>query len=140
MTAINSTFSGDILTSLKQCPTPLNTLFFSDFNQNLLQHAIRQVFYNQYKIKIDYQKKADLIALMRVMFIANSANPYGDLCSQVKFINEKVITHAVSQITTGVSQYYGFIKDVNTPLQPPAIPTNTSIYGSKMDINTQIGL
>ena len=139
MTNINTSFSGDILTSLKQCPTPLNTLFFSEFNQNLLQHGIRQAFKNKYGIKIDYQDKDDLLALMRVMFSGNMANPYGETCVQVKFINEKVIDHAVSQISTGVSQYYGFIKDINSPIKPPAIPTNTSVYGVKMDINNKIG-
>ena len=140
MTNISTSFSGDILTSLKQCPTPLNTLFFSEFNQNLLQHGIRQTFKNKYGIKIDYQDKDDLLALMRVMFSANMSNPYGETCPQVKFINEKVIDHAVSQITTGVSQYYGFIKDINSPIVPNAIPMNTSVYGTALDVDQRIGL
>ena len=43
------------LNTLKQCPTPLNTLFFSDFNKNLLQRGIRQAFKNKTGISIDYQ-------------------------------------------------------------------------------------
>ena len=35
------------INSMKQCPTPLNTLFFSEFNMNLLQRAIRQDFKNK---------------------------------------------------------------------------------------------
>lgn len=135
-----STFSGDILTSIKQCPTPLNTLFFSEFNQKLLQQAIRQQFYNKYNLKIDYQKKDDLIALMRVMFIGNSANPYGDVCTQVKFINGKVIDHAVLQMSTSVSQFYGYVKDINTPIKPNPLPVNTGTYGTKIDRNQRIGI
>jgi len=135
-----STISGDILTSIKQCPTPLNTLFFSEFNQQLLQQAIRQQFYNKYNLKIDYQDKDDLIALMRAMFIGNSANPYGDVCVQVKFINEKVIDHAVSQMSTSVSQFYGYIRDINTPIKPNPLPVDTGTYGTKIDINERIGL
>ena len=41
------------LDSLKQCETPLNTLFFSEFNQNLLQRGIRQAFKNKTGIAID---------------------------------------------------------------------------------------
>ena len=140
MASLDSTYSGDILTSIKQCPTPLNTLFFSVYNQNILQQAIRQAFYDKYKTKIDYQNKDDLIALMRVMYTANFADPYGELCVQVKFINQKVIDHAVAQIATGVSQFYGFIKDINSPINPLPIPTTTSIYGTKIDINEKIGL
>ena len=35
------------LNSIKQCATPLNTLFFSEFNKNLLQRGIRQEFRNK---------------------------------------------------------------------------------------------
>jgi len=132
-----SQVSGNLLTSIKQCPTPLNNLFFSEFNQNLLQRAIREKFYQNYKIKIDYQDKDDLIAIMRVMFIANFSNPYGDLCQQIKFINGQVITRAIEQITTGVSQYYGYIKDLNAEIEPPAIPINTSVYGDNSGIQTR---
>ena len=43
------------LDSLKQVETPLNTLFFSEFNQNLLQRGIRQSFKNKTGISIDRQ-------------------------------------------------------------------------------------
>jgi hypothetical protein len=59
------------LESIKQCETPLNTLFFSDFNQNLLQRGIRQGFKNKTGIAIDYQNKDDLYSIMRVVFIKN---------------------------------------------------------------------
>lgn len=134
---MSSQISGDILTSIKQCPTPLNNLFFSEFNQNLLQRAIREKFLQQYQIKIDYQDKNDLIAVMRVMYMANYANPYGDLCQQVKFINEKVIQQCIEQISTGVSQYYGYMNDLSKPIEPPAIPTNTSVYGNNSEARTR---
>jgi hypothetical protein len=126
-----------LLTSIKQCPTPLNNLFFSDFNQALLQRGIREKVYQMYKIKIDYQDKDDLIALMRVIFIANYSNPYGDLCSQVQFINTKVIERATEQISTGLSQYYGYINDINSPITPPDIPLNTSTYGLDPESKTR---
>ena len=132
--------SGDILTSIKQCPTPLNNLFFSEFNQNLLQRGIREKIKQLYKIKIDYQNKSDLVALMRVIYISNFSNPYNDLVKQVRFMNGLVIKKATEQITTGLSQYYGFIKDVNSPINPMANPKNVNEFGNKLDINTKIGL
>ena len=132
--------SGDILTSIKQCPTPLNNLFFSEFNQNLLQRGIREKIKQLYNVKIDYQNKSDLIALMRVIYIANFSDSYNDIIQQVRFMNGLVIKKASEQITTGLSQYYGFIKDVNSPINPMANPQNVNDFGNKLDINTKIGL
>ena len=47
------------INSIKQCPTPLNTLFFSEFNINLLQRAIRQDFKNKTGVSIDRQNNDD---------------------------------------------------------------------------------
>lgn len=135
----SSTYPGDVLTSIKQTPTPLNTLFFSEFNQNLLQRAIRQAMYDKYQLRIDKQNKNDLLAIMRVVFINNSAQPYTELCPQVKLMNDMVIKTALGQIATGVAQYFGYIHDIQAPHVPPAIPVNTSVYGNKIDYNTQIG-
>lgn len=134
-----SCLSGELLTSVKQCPTPLNTLFFSEFNQSLLNRGIREKFYKTNKIKIDYQDKDDLIALMRTIYVANYSDPYGDVNAQVKFMNGLVIDKAIKQISTGVSQYYGYIRDVNAPIMPPAVPVNPSTYGNKLDNNDKIG-
>lgn len=136
---MRSEISENILTSIKQCPTPLNNLFFSDFNQNVLQRGIRENVYKKYNVKIDFQNKDDLIAIMRVMFIANSALPYSDLCQQVKFINGKVINKATDQISTGVAQYYGYIKDINSPIMLNDLPQHVSVYGNKLDLNDKIG-
>ena len=133
--------SGDILMSLKQTPTPLNNLFFSEYNQDLLQRAIRQTVFQKDNIKIDYQNKSDLISLMRVVYIANFANPYGDLCSQVKFMNTLVINKASEQISTGLSQYMGYMKMINSPINPPSIPENTNTYGADaIDQTRALGL
>ena len=133
--------SGDLLMSLKQTSTPLNNLFFSEYNQDLLQRAIRQTVFQKYNIKIDYQNNSDLISLMRVIFTANFANPYGDLCSQVKFMNTLVINKAVEQISTGLSQYMGYMKLLNSPITPPPIPENTNIYGTDViDQTRSLGL
>jgi hypothetical protein len=56
------------LSTLRQSETPLNTLFFSEFNRNLLQHAIRTRFRQiSGGIEIDRQSEDDLFALMRVI-------------------------------------------------------------------------
>ena len=128
------------LNSIQQCETPLNTLFFSEFNKNLLQRGIRQAFKNKTGISIDYQNPDDLFSLMRVVFINNSGDQYSKVNDQVRYMNTKVIDTALSQIQTGVSQYIAYAEDIDTISTPMDRPVNTSTMGNKLDINNKIGI
>ena len=127
------------LNSIKQCPTPLNTTFFSDFNRNVIHRGIKQSVYEKLKVKIDNQSEDALLALMRTVFVSNSENPYGDVNEQVRFMNGKVIKMATDQIAGGVAQYYGYLADIDKPLTPMDVPKSTTVYGHKMGYNHQIG-
>jgi Fe-S cluster assembly ATPase SufC len=128
------------LNSLKQCETPLNTLFFSEFNKNLLQRGIRQAFKNKTGIAIDYQNPDDLYGIMRVVFINNSGDHHTNVNEQVKAMNTRVIETALTQIQTGVSQYIAYAKDIDTISTPMDRPINTSTTGNKIEYNDKIGL
>jgi len=125
---------------MKQCETPLNTLFFSEFNQNLLQRGIRQAFKDKTGIAIDYQNSDDLYGIMRVVFINNSGDHYSGVNQQVRMMNERVIKTAIGQIQTGVSQYIAYANDIDTIATPLAQPINTSTVGMKMGKNEKIGI
>jgi hypothetical protein len=125
---------------MKQTATPLNTLFFSEFNRNLLQKAIRQTFKNKTGVSIDYQNPDDLYAIMRSVFINNASNHETRINEQVKFMNGVVIKTALSQIQSGVAQYMGYIRDIDTMAVPPIAPANTSTFGLKIDKNDKIGV
>jgi hypothetical protein len=120
--------------TLRQVSTPLNSLYFSDYNTNLLQRAIRQQYKAKYGFAIDYQNSGDLFTIMRVVFINNAEDPYKNTCDQVRSMNEKVIKTALGQINTGVSQYMGYLRDAQAPLLPLAQPINTSTYGKKIGL------
>ena len=128
------------LNTLKQCPTPLNTLFFSEFNMNLLQRGIRQSFRDQTGVAIDYQNPSDLYSIMRVIFINNSGDPNANVQEQVRYMNGIVIKTASGQIQTGVSQYMGYVHDIDTLAVPIDRPVNTTTYGKKFGKNEKIGL
>jgi hypothetical protein len=128
------------LDSLKQCETPLNTLYFSEFNQNLLQRGIRQAFKNKTGIAIDRQNPDDLYGIMRVVFINNAGNHHSHVNQQVQEMNARVIQMALGHIQTGVSQYMSYIKDIDTINAPLDLPKNTSTYGNKVDKNNKIGI
>lgn len=118
-----------ILRTMRQTETPLSALFFSDFNLRRLQNDIRSTFKTKTGIAIDYQNQRDVLTLMRMIFINNSYNPYGNLPEQVKLMNSLVVDKAMEQIGTGISEYIGYMKDISTPLIPEARPINTSYYG-----------
>jgi hypothetical protein len=128
------------LDSIKQCDTPLNTLFFSEFNTNLLQRGIRQAFKDKSGIAIDYQNVDDLYGIMRMVFINNSGDHYNQVKEQVKDMNIRVIDTALSQIQTGVSQYIAYTRDIDTISTPLDQPINTSTVGKKIDFNDKIGI
>jgi len=126
--------------SLQQCDTPLNTLFFSEFNINLLQRGIRQAFKNKTGIAIDYQNPDDLYGIMRMVFINNAGDHNAAVKQQVQVMNARVIETALSQIQTGVSQYIAYAEDIDSTRTLLDRPTNTSTVGKKMDFNDKIGL
>lgn len=128
------------LNSIKQTPTPLNTLYFSEFNMNLIQRAIRQKFKDETGVAIDYQNRDDLFSIMRVVFINNAGNHSEAINEQVKFMNSLVIKTALGQIRSGVAQYMGYVRDLDTMAVPPDPPANTSTYGNKLPINDKIGV
>ncbi len=128
------------LNSMKQCETPLNTLFFSEFNKNILQRGIRQSFKDRTGISIDYQNPGDLYGIMRVVFINNSGDHQRDVNKQVKAMNTRVIETALSQIQTGVSQYIAYVNDIDTTSIPLDQPMNTSTSGKKLGYNNKIGI
>jgi len=117
---------------MRQVDTPLSAMFLSDFNLKKLQNTIRKTFKDKTGIAIDNQNQDDMLALMRMVFINNSYNPYGNLPEQIELMNGIVVRTAVGQIGNGVSQYIGYIRDISTPLVPEARPINTSVYGEKM--------
>ena len=128
------------INSIKQCPTPLNNLFFSEFNINILQRGIRQDFKNKTGISIDKQNVNDLYSIMRVVFINNSGDHNANVQEQVRFMNGIVIKTATGQIQTGVSQLMGYLHDTDKNVVPIDRPVSTTTYGNKFGKNNKIGL
>ena len=123
------------LDSLKQCETPLNKLFFSAYNKDLIQRGIRQTFKNRTGISIDYQNPDDLYGIMRSVFISNSGDHYNNVNNQVRDMNVRVIDTSLGQIQTGVSQYMSYASEIDTISQPMDRPVNMSTVGKKLPRN-----
>lgn len=128
------------MNSVRQTETPLNRLYFSQFNVDLLQRGIRQDFLNKTGLAIDYQKEADLRAIMRVVFINNSGDHFSNVNRQVKAMNTKVISTAAAQIRTGVAQYISYREEIDAPFEPIPHWENTTTTGKKIPKSDLIGL
>jgi hypothetical protein len=130
----------NILTSIQQVQTPLNSLFFSEFNLNLVHQAIRQQVKKNTGMAIDKQNTTDLLAIMRSVFINNASDPYSAVCEQVRQMNTVVIKTAVQQIYTGMSQYMDYNIDIATPFTTLPNPINPNMYGNKIGTDYNIGI
>jgi hypothetical protein len=93
---------------------------------------IRSTFQKESGLKLDRQNDNDIIVIMRKVFIDKGNFPYDNVCGQVRVMNEAVTQEALRQIRTNVSQYMTYVRDMDKPIMPPAIPTNTSIYGMRI--------
>lgn len=132
--------SSNFLMSMKQTATPLNSTFFSAENMNVIQRTIRQKFREESGLSIDRQNENDLLALMRMVFINNQEDSYAAVCDQVKNMNKVVVSKALQQIRTNVSQFMTYVRDMDKPIVPPETPLNTSVYGTRIpDAKVQIG-
>ena len=137
---VDTYLNSNLLRSIQQVQTPLNKMFFSVYNVNLLQLAIRKKILDEMGYVIDTQNVDDLLVIMRAVFINNASQPNVNICQQVQYMNSVVLGTASKQIYTGLSKFIGYMDDITKPVVPPAIPKNTSIYGLATPINSKIGL
>jgi len=128
------------LNSFSQTPNPLNTTFFSGRNIDVVQRMIRQKVRDSTGYAIDNQSADDLVTIMRTVYLSNFMDGYNNISQQVDLMNNRVVDVCVNQIYTGLSQYIGYVKDINTNPVPLDLPKNESVYGEFLDVNNRIGM
>ena len=113
---------------LSECSVgELEKTFFSKENINLInKHLILSVYSSTNKqFLICPQKEADLIIVMRYVFIEYSRNLPYDIDKQIKDLNYHVISEILPIVISNVDQKIGYLKDIETqPIGPP-LPINT---------------
>ena len=119
------------LMTMKQTATPLNTAYFCRENMNRIHIDIIKSFKQESGLTIDKQNDNDLLTLMRKVFIDMGHNPYTNVSEQVTQMNQQVKTEAMREIRSNVTQFMTYVRDMDKPIMPPAIPENTSIYGTR---------
>jgi hypothetical protein len=117
------------LIGINQCNLGnLEILFFSKENidniNNLLISEVYRRTNNQYKIV--KQSERSLLIVMQYVYLEHSTNLPMKVKDQLKVLNDRVIYEVVPDIITAITQYSGYIKDINRSLEPPPLPINSS--------------
>lgn len=120
---------------------PVTELFFSNENIKRLQKKIKQEVFvrtnGDYRLDVD-QDEADLLVSMRAVLF----DIYGGrflpfkITHQVKELNRKVLNYIVPDMISNMKQEYGYIKEINKPLEPMIRPMNMSSIKSLPSITT----
>lgn len=105
----------------------LEKSFFSIENINLINKQLILSVYNKTnkEFLICPQKEADLLVVMRYVFIEYSRNLPYDIVNQIKSLNNRVVNDILPTVISNVDQKIGYLNDIKTqPIGPP-LPINT---------------
>jgi len=129
-------FNYDSLTStlLKgiEEPNKISDLFFSERNvkriQNKIKYEIMKRTKSKYKLVADQDEK-DIYVVMRAVYLEHGTYNNNKINHQVKELNKKVIESVVPGMITAIEQYYGYLKEINNPINPIDLPINSNNSG-----------
>ena len=123
-------------TALKgiQTKSELSKLYFSDENIKRLQKKIRKEILaktnGQFRLEVD-QEQRDLFIVMRAVYMEHARFLPGQIVRQIKRLNEKVVDDIIPGMITELRQYYGYLKEINKPLEPIMRPMNVNNAGRR---------
>jgi hypothetical protein len=121
-------------------PTPLGNAFFSEFNREAINKAIRDKVHQRTGQYIDNQNQMDLETLMRTVWTDMAKDPYRDVRTQVAEFNAEVVHRASGTIVTGLLQQLLYLRDISENPIPIDIPISTSTAGNKLPSNFKFGI
>ncbi len=110
----------------------VSSLYFSDYNINILQFGIKNKVYNETNglYNIGRQHDNELKIIMRSIYYQYSKNNNIKIIEQVKELNKMVIDWSVKEIITNIKQYEKYKNDI----------TNLPIPLELSQLSTQKGL
>ena len=134
-------------TALKgiQTESELSKLFFSDENFKRLQRMIKQEIFKrthgEFRLDVD-QEQRDLFLVMRSVYMEHARFLPNEIVRQVKRLNDKVVSEVSAPMLTEIRQEYGYLKEINKPLQPIPRPMNVGHAGRRTlpSVTTTYGL
>jgi len=112
---------------------PVSDLFFSEFNINTLQDAIRYRVYTESngKYTIGRQSDQELKAVMRSIYYQYSLNQDTNCVGQVRVLNTYVLDWTVSEVLSNLLQHQRYKVDISTLPMPLERSPLLTLKGTK---------
>jgi len=115
-------------------------LFFSQDNMLRIQNKLKQEVLNRTngKFIIDDQDNDDLYIVMNSIYLQYGLNKKTKIVHQVKDLNKKTILAILPDLISNIAQYYGYLNDINKPLQVGERPMNVSTQKNVLPALTSV--
>lgn len=112
----------------------VSRIFFSDRNikriQKMIKTAVLEKSDGKFRLDADQDEK-DLIAAMSAVYRLKARYMNCYPVRQVKKLNTHTVNYVLPDIITNIKQYYGYLHEINTPLQPIDRPVNVNNAGRR---------
>ncbi|CAH6421580.1 Hypothetical protein KVN_LOCUS361 [uncultured virus] len=112
----------------------LGKIFFSENNMKRIQKQIKNEVFKRtkgkFKLEVDQEPK-DLYIIMTEIYLEKGYYLPNQIIRQVKKLNSKVIDILLPDMITEIKKEYGYLQDINKPLQPIPRPMNFNKAGRK---------
>jgi len=130
--AVPKHFDYECLTGIQEASV-LSRLFFSKKNMNIIQNAIRKSIYDRSngEYLIDRQNDTDIEVIMRSIYLQHSPNLNHSITKQIAFLNQLVIDWSVPNILSEITQYNGYLQDIQFQPMPIDRSINLSSKGTR---------
>ena len=117
----------------------LSNIYFSKKNKDLIQLKIINTIKKDYNYKISKQSDAELLIIMRCIYMDNSTNYYKtkeDLKNEIKRLNKLIIDYCVKNIVNNIKEYELYLEKIDNPydtiqINPIDRSINTNSKGEK---------
>jgi hypothetical protein len=131
-TLFSQTARNDLIGHYHSC-TPLNVIFFSDDNINLIQKGIQDQVYTMSggKYKIARQSDDEVKIIMRSYYLSFGENNPLTISQDLASLNSRVIGYASAKVYSEVDFHMFYLKDVQDFAPPIANPMNVASFGTR---------
>lgn len=107
-------------------------IFFSSENVDKIQRLIKQIILKLANVElIEDQDVESLLIVMRDVYLHEGRFLSYKIKEQIENLNLKLLNRLIPDILTGVKQQLGYLKYIETPLDPMDRPINDNLKGSK---------
>lgn len=116
-----------------QKDSKLSLTFFGHKNMKKLQELLRREIYyrSDKKFIIEDQSEDDLLVAMRAVYLQYAVNLPYQIDDQVNKLNYMTVDYVAPDCLSAIKQFYAYIRDISSPIQPIDRPINVSKKGTR---------